>query len=285
MKKIKFIVLLLFIISGAGAVFYFGLVQIHLDKNTYGIAYTKTNGYLSKVYSPGTFSWSAYRLIPGNFKLNTFHIELETDTVTKEGVLPSGKTYSKYLPGQPDFTYKFSFTITYILNISKLPELLKKNRLTSETFSAFNSRTSQALSSAVIEIVMRKATGPETSNSTFFFAQTFLDSVKQVLQKQFPYLSIYSITPVEFSFPDISLYQKAKQNYFVNLDSIRKMEAEARLKASETVVRETSKIELLKRYGELFKKYPELVKLLADNADLRSEILPKISFSGKASHE
>ncbi len=285
MKKIKYILPLLFILIASGAVFYFGLVQIHLDKNTYGIAYTKTSGYLPKVYTPGTFSWSAYRLIPGNFTLNTFHIEPKTDTITKEGILPSGKTYSKYLPGQPDFTYKFSFVISYILNTSKLPDLLKKNHLTPETFSAFTGRISQSISAAVTELVIQKATGSENSNDTFFFTGTFLTSVQQLLKKQFPYLTIFSFTPVEFSFPDISLYQKAKQNYFTNLDSIRKMEAAARLKASQTVVRETSKLELLKRYGELFKKYPELVKLLASNSELRSEVLPKISFSGAVSHE
>ncbi len=279
MKKLKFMVLLLFIILAGGAVFYFGWIQIHLDKNTYGIAFTKSDGYLPKVYSPGKFSWSVYRLIPGNFTLSTFHIEPVTDSVTKEGTLPSGKIYGKYLPGQPDFTYRFSFTITYLLNAEMLPELLSKEYLTPQTYSSFMKRTSRAISSAVTELVVRRATDTENEDAAFFFKGTFQDSVRHMVQKQFYYLKLLTFTPVAFSFPDPLLYEKARHNYLTNLDSISRMETAARQKASETVVRESSKIELLKQYGELFKKYPELARLLADSASLRKEVLPDISLS------
>ncbi len=281
MKVIRMVLLVLFLLAG-GTVFYLGWIQIHLDENTYGIAYTKTKGYLPEVYSPGEFSWSIHRLIPGNFKLFTFHIEPQTITVTGKGVLPSGTTYSKYLPGQPDFSYHFSYSISYILKAAALPELLSSSRLAPGKLPEFYSRTKLALTSAVEESLLNAAAHSDDTNGTFSFSSQFTNSLKQMIQKKFDYLTLLNLTPIDIRFPDRALYLKAKENYFANLNSRSKLETEARKKAAETVVQENSRIELLKKYGELFKNYPELVQLLIHDPVLRAEIFPEHGSSRKA---
>ncbi|MBL7006996.1 MAG: hypothetical protein ISR78_07955, partial [Spirochaetia bacterium] len=67
MKKLIIILSILLIISAV--IFYFGWIQLKLEKDTYGVIFTKTGGYHDKVLVSGQFAWSAAALIPKNVEL------------------------------------------------------------------------------------------------------------------------------------------------------------------------------------------------------------------------
>lgn len=272
--KLKHIVIIILLLVTVW-IFYAGWIQIHLEENTYGVAFTKSNGYLSRTFSPGNFSWSVYKLIPGNFKLIKFHLQPQVLTVTNQGMLPSGDVYNKFIPGQPDFSYKLSYNVTYIIDPIHLPELVSDKKLSPETLQQFYKTTANSFSMVIFDILKNKV---ENSDN---FQNINFDLVKKTISERFKTVILLDFTPLEIYFPDRELYKKARENYYEYLDSHNKIDIAAKQKAAESEIKEASKIELLKRYGELLKQYPELIQLLAANNTLRSEILPEVDLSGE----
>ena len=122
--KLKQILLLLVFILISGTIFFFGWIQIKLPENTYGVAFTKSSGYLDKIYEPGKFSWDYRKLIPSNFKLLKFKLSAQQLEIDEQQELPLGRIYSEYLPGSPDFSYHFKYFLTYIIKPETFPSMV-----------------------------------------------------------------------------------------------------------------------------------------------------------------
>ncbi len=279
MKKIMRLLKILLVVAAAAGIFYRGWIQIKLDENTYAVAFTKSSGYLDKVFKPGKFSWSPYRIIPGNFKLMKYRILPRTVNADDTGTLASGEVYGKYMPGHPDFSYSVSFTARYILKPESLPELAKNNSLTPGTLDDFYSATDSRVTAMVTEIIKNRSADPQ--NSPFLHPEETSAYIKSALESTIPYINLEDITFSNFHFPDITLYEKARKNYFAYIESRNSVEKQIKKTAAENEIKEASRIELLKRYGEILKEYPELVQVLAANPSMRSEILPSISLTGE----
>jgi len=279
MKKIMRLLKILLVIAAAAGIFYRGWIQIKLDEDTYAVAFTKSSGYLDKVFKPGKFSWSPYRIIPGNFKLMKYRILPRTVTADETGILASGEVYGKYMPGQPDFSYRISFTARYILKPESLPELAENNSLTPDTLNDFYDATDSRITAIVTEIVKDRSSDPQ--NSPFLHPKETSDYVKSAVENAISYISFMDITFSNFHFPDIALYEKARKNYFEYIENKNSVEKQIKKTAAENEIKEASRIELLKRYGEILKEYPELVQVLAANPSMRSEVLPSISLTGE----
>ncbi len=283
--KFKYVIFFVFLILIAGGLFYAGWIQIHLDENTYAVAYTKSNGYLKDVYSPGNFSWSVYRLIPGNFKLIKFLLKPQIRKESMSGILPSGKVYGKFLPGQPDFDFKLIFSISFAIKPDKLPELVSAGSLTPQTLMQLYTQTADSLRVNIRNLFFQKVSESDTKGNNLFFTNSFSDSVKQMVKNKFSSFKLLNFSPIEITIPDLKLYKKARDTYFAFLDSRSSFEITDSQKTVETELRERSKMELLKRYGELLKQYPELVQLLVSDSKLRDEVLPRIDLSIGKNHE
>ncbi len=283
MKKIMRLVKIILVVAAAAGLFYRGWIQIKLDEDTYAVAFTKSSGYLDKVFRPGKFSWSTYGIIPGNFKLMKYRILPRTVTAEETGILPSGEVYGKYMPGQPDFSYGFSFTARYILKPESLPELAKNNSLTPGTLDDFYSATDSRITSIVTGIM--KDSPADTLNQPFLQPSETSGRIKSAVESAVPYITFEDITFSNFHFPDTELYEKARKNYFAYIENRNSIEKQIKKTAAENEIKEASRIELLKRYGEILKEYPELAQVLAANPSMRSEILPSISLTGEKKGE
>lgn len=283
--KIKHVILFVFLILIIGGIFYAGWIQIHLDENTYAVAYTKSNGYLKEVYSPGKFSWSVYRLIPGNFKLIKFLVKPQIRKDSMSGILPSGKVYGKFLPGQPDFSFKLDYSISFSIKPDKLPELVSTGSLTPHNLMEMYAQTADSIKVNIRNLLFQKVSDSGNKGDDLFFTNSFSDSVKLMVKNKFTNFILLNFSPFEITIPDLKLYKKARDTYFAFLDSRSNSEITDSQKKVETELREKLKIELLKKYGELLKQYPELVQLLASDSKLRNQVLPKIDLSTGESHE
>ncbi len=285
MKKLRNIIIIFLLLILGGGIFFLGWIQIHLEENTYAVAFTKSGGYLDEVFSPGTFSWSIHRLIPGNFKLIKFKLVPQTLSFSRYSTLPSGDVYGRFMTGQPDFSYSLSFSASYTIIETYLPSLLKDSRLAPESLDTFYASLKNELSSSISSIILDKAESFKDSLSLDYLSADFYGIVKEKLKDSFPFVKINSLAVTQLDFPDAALYRKARENYFNYIAAKNSIDTEARQKAAEDEIKEASKIELLTKYGELLKKYPELVQVLASNSSIRSDVLPSISFSGVSENE
>lgn len=285
MKKIRNIFALIILLLMAAGIFYLGWIQIHLDENTYAVAFTKSAGYGERVYKPGAFSWSLQKIIPGNLKLIKVKILPRSFAFSKNGVLPSGRVYGKLMTGEPDFSYSLVFSVSYLLKEESLPGLLQENLIDPGSMEQFYGETKDKLTNLIQTAVFKKL--DETSKSDYknLLSIDFSNAVSDVLKENIPYISLINLTITSLDFPDIALYRKAKENYFNYLSSRTAIDSEAKQRAAEDEIREASKIELLKKYGELLKKYPELVQVLATDSSLRGNVIPSISLPGEKKNE
>ncbi len=269
----------------AGGLFYLGWIQIHLDENTYGAAFTKSKGYLDRVYTPGNFSWSIQRIIPGNFKLIKIKILPKFFSFTRDGALPSGEVYGKLMNGQPDFSFSVAFSASYLINPESLPLLLKDNLLDPASPAQFYNSVQDKLSSLIFNVILKKVEEASKDDYRSLLSENYTDAVTREIKSSLPYITLKSLTITRLNFPDMELYKKARENYFSYLASRTVVDAQAKQKAAEDEINEAAKIELLKKYGELLKKYPELVQVLSANNTLRSNVIPTISLPGEKADE
>ena len=86
----KFLVSLLLVVIAAGVAFYFGWIQLQLPADTYGVIFTKTNGFEQNVVKPGTFVWRWQRLLPTNLTLFTYQLKPQESEVAKTAKLLMG---------------------------------------------------------------------------------------------------------------------------------------------------------------------------------------------------
>ncbi len=100
-------------------------------------------------------------------------------------------------------------------------------------------------------------------------AADFANAVTEELPGKFPQVQFISIAPSVLRMPDPELYAKLKSAYLhaVDLKQTALAGLASRLAAEEatqrsSLQRQEAGIALLTRYGELFSKYPALIKFL-----------------------
>jgi transcriptional regulator with XRE-family HTH domain len=275
--KAKFFIFLILLILICGTVFYFGWIQFKLDENTYGVIFTKTNGYDDDVVIPGKFIWRWEALIPTNLTLHTFEITPQTKQLSKIGSLPSGDIYGSVLEEKTDFSFKLNMQIDYRIKPELLPVLVEEEGLTQEDLAGYYSRIEQELSNSVSVAVAAKISAFDSSDYGQFMLEPFRKELTEVLQEQNEAISITNVSILELVLPDIQLYRSAR-SYYLSLIETRRQTETAVLENERTwVVSEESKLEVLKKYGELFTEYPGLIQFLAlrDRGELQ-DMLPEI---------
>lgn len=275
--KAKFIIFLILLILIGGTVFYFGWIQFKLDENTYGVIFTKTNGYDDNVVIPGKFIWRWEALIPTNLTLHTFKITPQTKQLSKTGSLPSGALYGSVLEENTDFSFKLNMQIDYRIKPELLPGLVEEEGLTHDDLAGYYSRIEQELSNSVSVAVEAKISAFDSSDYEQFMLEPFRDELTEVLQEQNEAISVTNVSILELVLPDIQLYQSVRA-YYLSLIETRRQTETAVLENERTwVVSEEAKLEVLKKYGALFTEYPGLIQFLAlrDRGELQ-DMLPDI---------
>ena len=281
MKKFLAVLILLLII--AGTVFYFGWVQIRLSEQTYGVIFTKTSGYHSEVIRPGTFVWKWERLIPTNFTMHRFSLEPHTVTVSREGMLPSGEVYAGALQESPDFSYTLDFTLSYELLPEALPSLVEEEALDPDSFDTWHEKQSQEILATISSLLSGEIEQIDSASPTELEFGKLEELLLEELKSSFPQLRFHAVTPRQIKIPDFTLYYTAREHYFDLLDTRKTTERETLEKARSWKVSEEAKLEVLKKYGQLFTEYPGLIRYLAlqdqqslDNMVPRIELIEQL---------
>lgn len=276
--KLKQILLLLVFILISGTIFYFGWIQVKLPENTYGIAFTKSSGYLDKIYEPGKFSWDFRKLIPTNFKLLKFKLSAQQLEVDEIRELPFGKIYSGYLPGSPDFSYQFKYFLTYSIRPESFPSMVSELRLDPDQMPLRYKAINADIKLFIVEYYKNKSL--ESGNTIKFFDNNNEVSSELIsaLGKKFPSIDFKEFIPVAISLPDKTLYNKAKEIYLSSLELENRVISESRLKIAEQEIRDTANFETLKKYGELLNEYPSLIDFFSVIEINCDSIIPKLNF-------
>jgi len=260
MKKLA-LCLLILLLAG-GTVFYLGWIQIRLPADGYAVVFTKTGGFDSRVTRPGVFSWRWERLIPQNLTLFTFTLLPYEAQVSTRGALPSGDQYASILPEKPDFSYEANMYLQLSLRPDSLPRLVREQNLRPEGLQTYYERAAGEI-------------GPRALALALQYQQELLpgagmeSALREELSREYPDLDLLSVRIRLNRQPDLELYALAKQAYL----NIVKQQDASRNAAAERWAKEQDRTlvdmeshhaaqRILSEYGELFNKYPVLLKVL-----------------------
>jgi hypothetical protein len=267
MKRLTWTLVILII--AAGAVFYFGWVQLRAPADTYGVIFTKTNGFERNVVRPGEFAWRWQALLPTNLTLYSYTLAPQTTDVQASGSLPSADLYSQFLDGHPDFSYALDFTVTYELKPESLPELTARRDLTPKTVSDWYSAFSAQCRAAALTFLASQDTSLADTSP-----DALQSSLKVRLTSAFPLVTILDVSTSSAHIPDIALYQKGKQLYLNVINAEQTAREEAAVNKANLDSDADEKIALLKKYGDLFNQYPVLLKYLDIDPAKRQGVIP-----------
>lgn len=267
----KFFVSLVVLVVAAGVAFYFGWVQFQLPADSYGVIFTKTGGFEQEVVKPGAFVWRWQRLLPTNLTLFVFHLSAQEDRITSEGTLPSGTLYAQFLEGKPSFSYNITVDVSYVLNPDALPRLMMDDHVTPKNLDAWYASFSKRLSTAIDSYIAAQAA---TSPRAAFGLNGLQPGMQKELEKHFPEVRFTSVAPRTVEMPDLTLYEKAREQYLAIMGAEEKARQTAAVTKTNLDALAAQKIELLRKYGELFNQYPVLLKFLDLAPAKRQNVIP-----------
>jgi hypothetical protein len=257
-----FLIILVILVVAAGVVFYFGWIQIQLPPDHYGVIFTKTGGYDSRVVRPGEFVWRWEALVPTNLTLYRFDLEPRQVEVSFDRNLPSAELYASVLPDKPAFVVRGRLQVTFTLAPDSLPGLVKEKSLTPDGLGAFYDTAARDMTET-LQLQLRNLEPAELQ-------RPLEPALREALAARMPYLQVTALVVQGLEMPDMELYQLARQSYR-NLADVYQREREqatVRLAAEQAQAdrrsaEEESRLASLRKYGELFNEYPVLLKALA----------------------
>jgi len=263
-----FLVVLVFLLIIGGVVFYFGWLQIHLDEDSYAVVFTKTGGWEDDVISPGTFEWRGAKLLPTNLALHVFPIKNQVFQTTLRGSLPGATTYASLLETAGAFSYAVTVTVSYQIEPTRLPTLVRTGGLRSEELDRFYQGVNAEIQQVVTESVTGSFSGTVTPASA---SATIREDLDTALARRFPDLRIVSTSVTRVDLPDLELYAQVRSRYSEILDTRTNALKAAAQELAPAQTQMEAGLSRLERYGEILDRYPILLdyfSLSQENPDL-----------------
>ncbi len=258
----KFIFLLILLLIASGAALYFGWVRI--PENSQAVIFSKITGYEDKAIESGSFHWRWQKLIPKTFKVHIFDLSQHTASVVSEGQLPSGNLYSSILSGNPDFAYRISFSISYTVNSSRLPELFKNGSSYAENPEEWYREKDKIIESEGNKFIasLKKSSGTASDSSEIEkkLGDHLISSLNDI--------TVTALTLNEYNIPDMDLYNEAKRQYLNLVKNKENLIIESESRSAKDNADLERQLELLEKYGELLTKYPILLDYIKLNPDM-----------------
>ena len=265
----KFVVFFILLLGLGGAGFYFGWVQLDIPPQSRGVIFTKSGGWDAAAAEPGVFSWRWEKLIPGNFTLYLYPDKTHTSEIELRGSLPSAEVYALVLDGNPSFGYSLRFSVSYRVHSDYFPVLAKEHGVLPETFeewlAALRTGIAAKGSAAVAAWFEENSAAPAETEKQL--ART----ITAFLAADYPFLEITGFAPTELRFPDTALYAKARELYLARAESRKDALRESAREMTLRALREETRWENLKKYGELLTQYPVLLDFLKIEKELAGE--------------
>lgn len=245
----------LILVGFSGFVFYRGWIQFSIPENHYALAFTKTGGYDPFLMKAGKFNWRWENLFPTNMTLHIFELPWKTSEFSISGILPSGEEYSTILPDEASFNFSLSVSIEYCLDPEKITEFTKTGDFRysdiESWYEGFTHRSENIAMTALSTLLN------ETEHSDM---NDLKEKIKAKLISEFPESKIRNLTILNWSIPDITLYNETRNIYLAGIKASRAYTSELEKQNVELESQLSSKMELLKDYGEVLTEYPVLLK-------------------------
>lgn len=263
----KLIISLVILLIAGGTAFYFGWVQLQVPANSYGVVFTKTGGWDTSVIRPGEFHWRWERLLPTNFTLHVFPSTPHETDVQSSGTLPSAEVYASYLEENPDFSYELEVSLAYRVRASELPRLAREADLQPAGLDEWYARHDRRIADRARGLAGELYTRAQTDSASPVQLDALEERLTDRLAEDFPDLEIISAVPTTISLPDFDLYEAARSLYFESLEARRTAIAEQAYEAEERRVTEETRLDTLRRYGEVLTEYPTLLDYFSLTAE------------------
>jgi hypothetical protein len=259
----KFLALFIFLLALGGTGFYFGWVQLDIPPQTRGIIFTKTWGWDTKALTPGAFAWRWEKLIPGNFSLYVYPDKIYTGEIRSEGSLPSAEVYSMFLDGSPDFRYSLRFTLSYRIRDEHFAVLARDLGILPEGLEAWLSSVETDIGGKSVSRITSLFTGEDTPAGPpeAVFSRIFAE-IRGLIGADYPFLELTGFAPLSLTLPDMALYAKGREIYFLRADSRKETLRQNAGDMTRYTIAEDRRLESLKKYGALLSEYPVLLDFL-----------------------
>lgn len=278
----KFVISLLILLIAGGVAFYFGWVQLQMPPNTYGVVFTKTGGWDDTVIRPGAFHWRWERLLPTNFTLHVYSAAPHRAEVRSSGTLPSADVYAGYLEENPDFGYEIEVSLAYRVRPEELPRLAREEDLQPAGLEEWYAQYDERIADRARGLVRRLyADASEDAPGEVSLAALETELADR-LAEEFADLEIISAVPTTLSVPDFDLYEAARSLYFETVDARREAIAERAFTAEERRITEETRLETLRRYGEVLAEFPVLLDYFSLSAEQGVDPLELDALAGAA---
>lgn len=265
MKRFVFTLVLLIVLSLA--IFMVGWVSLRLEPGTYAVMVSKTNGVDPEVLRSGDFRWTAAAFLPTNLKLLTFSVTDTERIVQSGGTLPSAELYKEFMAGDPDFNWSVSVRIRSAMLPESLPALVERFGIDDQAgLSAWLATEADLAVAGLRAEIVKLAGGSE--GAVKLMSGEAESELRASIQRSHPDLSIRSLTVVSATVPDLALYESARALYLGYMENYRASVEPALTRASSKAAEEQVRMEILRRYGELLERYPDLIDYLAIEAGL-----------------
>jgi len=263
----KFIVSLILLLIAGGVVFYFGWVQFEIPANSVAVAFSKTSGWDPQPLRAGRFTWKWERLLPTNFTLYIFKTEPYATTVSASGTLPSGDLYAGYVDGTPDFSYDLELFLSYHIDPARLPALARDESLKPDGMDAWYQNVAQNIQQQAIDLIEHAFNSQQLQSRNTGGFSAIQDYLTEQLSSRFPNLVFDTITPKKVIIPDLRLYEQAREIYMTAQNSRKEAVSSAAYQSAQQQVATDSRMETLRKYGEVLSKYPVLLDYFSFAAD------------------
>jgi hypothetical protein len=265
MKRFVFTLVLLIVVSLA--VFMFGWVSLRLEPGRYAVLVSKTGGVDPGVLRSGAFRWTPAALLPTNLKLLSFTLSDVERLVESGGTLPSAEVYKEFMAGDPDFTWAVSVRVRSTVLPDSLPALVEGFGLVDEEGLSAWLATETDLAVAGLRAAILRLAGTREGAGQLMSGEAEA-GLKASLEASHPDLSVRSLAIVSAKVPDLALYESARALYLGYMENYRASVEPALTRASSLAAEEQVRMEVLRRYGDLLERYPDLIDYLAIEAGI-----------------
>ena len=262
MKKFLLFLMVLIILGGAG--FFFGWAHLTVPPGSYGVMRSKTHGLDPQVIREGEFRWLWYKLIPTNVRVLTFTLGPVTRPVRSSGSLVSGDVFAALAGIEADFSWEITGEITFSLRPEHLPELARRENLTSD---ADLRRAEERLAARIENFVLQQISAyAERGDGQMLQTLRITGSLPELdleIQRAFPEIENLICVIRVVRFPDHVLYQSLKDLYREYIGRQAALLSPNVTSGAETRITMNLRLDELARYGELLTRYPVLLQFLA----------------------
>ena len=264
----KFLLSLFILAVFAGAVFFLGWVQFSVPAGHVGILVSKTGGINPEPVVPGQFRWTWEKLLPTNCEILIFRPVPQECTFSRSGTLPSAELYSRFLDGNPDFSWKLSASLSVAAAEDALPDLVRRFGLRSDEDlrALLDSEAEKAFQTAAekyLEAAAQQAFSGEDSPlsvSVFSGVPVFAVFAGDALPEGF---SLAAANVTDSHLPDFRLYARGAEVYGEYAAEYGRMAAAVALQSAESEISSREQMRLFAEWGTFLQKFPSLIEFLA----------------------